>query len=185
MDDIRTDQQRDEQALVAAACEDPREFGPLYERYLTPLYRYILLRTGDPEAAADLTATTFSKALAGLGRYSGKGSFAAWLFGIARHTVQDYYRQQRPSLDLDAVAAWIPDPAPSPEARMLSAEQGRALRRLVQRLPASQQEALALYFFAELRVAEVAAVLGRSEGSVRMLVHRAIGTLRDQYRQEE
>lgn len=179
------DGRSEERTWVAAAQVDRQAFAPLYERYLTAVYRYLVQRASDGDVAEELTAATFGRALDSLDRYAGKGSFAAWLFGIARHTAQDYYRRKRPSIAMEFAAANLVDPTPSPESQFMDDEQARGLRRLIGELPASQQEVLALYFFAELRIREVADVLGRSEGSVRMLMHRAILDLRGRYRREE
>jgi RNA polymerase sigma-70 factor, ECF subfamily len=175
----------DEALLIAAAVRDRAAFAPLYRRYVTPVYRYFARQTANAQDAEDLTAATFDKALAGLDRYREQGAFAAWLFSIARHTLRDYQRRFRPHLDVDLMAeppAAMPD---EPEAEVLRGERLRLLGQRLRRLPADQQEAVALRFFAELGVAATARTLGRSEGAVRMLVHRAITTLRRDYAEEE
>ena len=82
----------DDAALVAAARNDPRAFGALYECYLNPVYGYCYVRLGSREAAEDLTSEVFIKALAGLDCYRG-GLFVAWLFRIARNVVIDAQRR--------------------------------------------------------------------------------------------
>ncbi|MGI8913167.1 MAG: RNA polymerase sigma factor [Chloroflexota bacterium] len=174
----------DEAGLIAAAGRDRAAFAPLYRRYLLPVYRYFARQTANAQDAEDLTAATFDKALVSLDRYREQGTFAAWLFSIARHTLRDYQRRSRPHLDVDLIAE--PAAAPGqPEAEALRAERLRLLGERLRRLPADQQEAITLRFFAELSVAATAQTLGRSESAVRMLVHRAITTLRRDYAQEE
>lgn len=188
LDDVSgssSDAPLEEWRLVAAARADLRAFAPLYRGYVMPVYRYLAQQVGSPQDAEDLTAATFSKALASLCRYREQGAFAAWLFTIARHTLRDYQRRRRPSVEIGFVASAVADPAAPIEARLLEAEQAETLHRLVEQLPAAQRDALALHFFAELGIGQVAAVLGRSEGSVRMLMHRAVTTLRVQYHREE
>jgi RNA polymerase sigma-70 factor (ECF subfamily) len=170
---------------AAPAAGQADRFAALYRAHVLPLYRYFHQCVGNPEDAEDLTATTFARALASLGRYDERGSFAAWLFAIARHTLRDHRRRRRPRADLDALGPVLADPGPSVEARVLRAEQARLLVALVRALPDDQREALVLRVFARLSTAEVAAVLGRSEGAVKMLVHRAVARLRRQYRAEE
>ncbi len=70
------------------------------------------------------------------------------------------------------------DPAPGPEAQVLRSEQAADLRQWVARLPDEQREALVLRIFGELGTREISAILGKSEGAVKMLVHRAVETLR-------
>jgi RNA polymerase sigma-70 factor, ECF subfamily len=175
----------DEAPLVAAARQDRAAFGPLYRRYVMPVYRYHARQAASAQDAEDLTAATFDKALASLDRYREQGMFAAWLFSIARHTLRDYQRRSRPHVDIDLIAEPWATTTDEPEAEVLRGERLRLLGQRLRRLPADQQEAVALRFFAELGVAATARTLGRSEGAVRMLVHRAITTLRRDYAEEE
>lgn len=176
---------KDEQRIIADARTDREAFAPLYRAYVTPVYRYFLRHVGSAQDAEDLTATTFSKALDSLDRYEERGSFAAWLFSIARHTLLDQQRRRRPSIDGAVPIEVLPDPRLAPEAQLVRAERIHALHGLIGQLPSDQREALILRFFAGLRASQIAAVLGRSEGSARMLIHRAIVTLRDRYLHEE
>lgn len=173
-----------EAALVALARQDRRQFTALYRRYLKPVYGYFYQHVGSVQDAEDLTAATFSQALASLDRYQEQGRFAAWLFSIARHQLHRHQRG-RP---------WTTQPLPAElavaaehelEAQSLGQDESRRLQGLIQTLPAEQREALTLRFFAELRTADVARLMGRSEGAVKMLVHRAVTTLRDHLRGEE
>ncbi len=175
----------EEARLVAAARADPEAFVALYRRYVGPVHRYLLGQVSQRADAEDLTATVFTKALAGLARYDGTGSFPAWLFAIARHTLRDHQRRRRPTADLDALALPLPDGDPSPEDGALAREQAATLHRLLGELPPEQREAVALHYFAGLPTAEIAAIQGRSGGAIRMRLHRALAALRARYPQEE
>jgi len=166
---------------LVAVPPDRHAFAAIYREYVTPVYRYLYQHVRNPHDAEDLTATTFSRALATLGRYEERGSFAAWLFSVARHTLRDFQRRRRAHVDVDVVAPALVDPAPLPDAQVVQAEQAHFLRALVAQLPADQREALVLRIYAGLSTTEVAAVLDRSEGAVKMLVHRAVTRLRDAY----
>jgi RNA polymerase sigma-70 factor (ECF subfamily) len=169
-----------ERWLVAVPL-DCHAFAAIYREYVTPVYRYLYQHVRNPHDAEDLTATTFSRALATLGRYEERGSFAAWLFSVARHTLRDFQRRRRTHVDVDVIAPALVDPAPPPDAQVVQAEQADLLRALIAQLPADQREALVLRIYAGLSTTEVAAVLDRSEGAVKMLVHRAVTRLRDAY----
>lgn len=121
---VGTGVEADDRLLVAAARADPRAFGPLYRRYVSPIYRYCYLRLGDREAAEDATNDVFIKALAGLGGLRG-GTFAAWLFRIAHNVVVDSYRRHRPSVPVES-ALELADPAPGVEAVALVRPDGSA-----------------------------------------------------------
>lgn len=170
--------------LVAAARADPEAFVTLYRRYVRSVYRYLLGQVGNRADAEDLTATVFAKALAGLDRYGGTGSFPAWLFAIARHTLRDYQRRRRPTADIDVLDLPLADEDPSPEEGALRQERANTLNRLVRELPPDQREAIALYFFGGLPTAAIAAIQGRRQGAIRMRIHRALAALRVRYSQE-
>ena len=175
---IRTDETQ-ETALT------PGGFAASYTAHVLPLYRYFYQHTGNATDAEDLTATTISKALANLRSYAGRASVAAWLFGIARHTLHDFQRQRGNTVALTDAAMSLADRTPLPEQQVMMREQQDDLHMHIRALPANQREALTLRYFGTLPIAEIAVVLDRSEGAVKLLIHRALTTLRDLYRQEE
>ena len=161
----------DEISLVARAQSDREAFALLYRQYLTPVYRYCYRRLGSREAAEDATSQIFAQALAALPRYT-HGSFRAWLFTIAHHVVIDAARRVRPGVSLE-MAEHVADPALAPEDVVLRAEQGEALAAILQQLPPAQRQVLELRL-AGLTAVEIAAVLGRSHGTIRNLQHRTL-----------
>ena len=165
----------DEAPLVAAARCDPRAFGPLYRRYVDPVYRYCSRRLGTREEAEDATSQVFTQALAGLPRL-GNQPFRAWLFAIAHNVVADVHRARRPTVPLPAADS-REDPDPTPEQAALAAEEGRAVRALLAQLPADQRELIELRL-AGLTDVEIARVLGRSHGAIRVAQHRTVLRLR-------
>jgi RNA polymerase sigma-70 factor (ECF subfamily) len=172
-----------DRTLVEAARRDPERFEALYRRYLAQVYSYAYYELGHHHDAEDATERTFLAALTNLHRFEeraraedgdGASTFRVWLFRIARNTVANQRRRDRrhPVAPLDA-AAVLPDP--------MDVEGGTALRdeaaaawRAVGRLPAERRRALVLRFVEEMSTAEIAGVLGRSEGAVRVLIHRAL-----------
>ncbi len=168
----------DDALLVKHAWQKPDAFGVLYQRYLTPIYRYLYRRLGNTHDTEDLTAQVFTEALEGLVacRYREGGCFIAWLFTIARRRTVDFYRQ-RPVEQLD-------DP-PSPEIGLMAAiEKGEDLQRLAHLLAGldeERQELLRLRFSAGLSFAEIGLIEGRSEAAVKMTIYRTLEHLREQW----
>jgi RNA polymerase sigma-70 factor, ECF subfamily len=175
----------DDEMLIAAMRRDSAAIAEIYRRYAPALYAFFYRQVGDVQDAEDLTATTFGKMLASLGRYREQGRFEAWLFGVARHVLQNERRRQRAHVDMESVAPQLADPAPPPESQVLQSEEARLLHALVEDLPADQRAALVLRFFGDLSMDEIGAIMGRSAGAIKMLIHRGMTTLRERYRQAE
>jgi RNA polymerase sigma-70 factor, ECF subfamily len=171
-------------SLVQQTHDDPECFAQLYRRYVTRIYRYLLVRVRNTQAAQDLTSQTFLAAMESIGSYRASGTFAAWLFGIARRKAADHFRRDHATLPLEA-AECVPHPDPLPdqvvEQRLRLEQVARALRSIAP----ERAEALALRVFAGLNAAEVGVVMGKSEAAVKMLVHRAVNDLQARLGTEE
>ena len=171
------DSPEDDAALVARAQADRWAFAPLYDRYVEAVYRYCHRRLGNREAAEEPTSQSFARALAALPRYrEEEGSFRSWLFAIAHNAIADDFRARRPeqSLPPDLDPA---DGTPTPEELALAREVDRTVWDLLALLPPEQARPLELRL-AGLNDAEIARVLGRSHGAVRVAQHRALRRLR-------
>src|SRR5262245_10688980 len=163
-------------ALVAAAREEPRAFLALYERYFERVLGYVRLRIRDAATCEDVTSTVFTTALAQLGRFRGDGSFAAWLFQIARNAVRDAHRTPRmQSLPLEAPYE------PDVEEQFLAGERVAQLHAVVCLLEPDRQHLLALRYGAGLAFEEIGAIVGANPGTVRVRMHRILEELRRRY----
>jgi RNA polymerase sigma-70 factor (ECF subfamily) len=182
------DQAAEEARILARAREAPADFAPLYERYFPRIYAYCLRRVGTAEEAEDLTSAVFTRALTGLGGYRG-GSVAAWLFRIAHNAVANHHRDRRPPLPLDPAAvagAQLSGASGDPTLeRLVRDEEHERIARLIAALPDEQRELLALKVAGGLSAREIGAVLGKSEGAVRVALHRVVRGLRAAYRGTE
>jgi len=153
---------------------DKDALAALFRSLQPQLLRY--LRGRLPDAAEDLAAQTWLGAVRNLHRFTGgPEDFRRWLFTIARRRVQDELRRRarRPEI----VTESPPDVATDDELHVRD-DLARALA-LVRRLPEDQADAVLLRVVAGMDVRQVAEVMGRSEGSVRVLVHRGLHRLRD------
>jgi RNA polymerase sigma-70 factor (ECF subfamily) len=163
--------------LVAAAREEPRMFLALYDRYFDRVLGYARVRIRDAATCEDVTSTVFTTALAQLSRFRGDGSFAGWLFQIARNAVRDVHRRPRvESLALEAACS-----EPDLEERFLARERAAELHAVVCLLGPEQQHLLALRYGAGLGFDEIGAIVGANPGTVRVRMHRILNELRRRY----
>lgn len=169
--------------LVAAARGDPQAFAALYHRYVTPVYRYLYHRVGNPAEAEDLTSQVFTAALESLDGYRERGNFPAWLFTIARRTAIAHYRRRRPEIPLEE--GENSGEGGDPLEGLVRDESVARLGALLAGLDEEQRELLDLRFSAALTYKQIAQVLGRSEGAVKMAVHRLLNQLENDWSQLE
>ena len=163
----------DERALILAAQRDAAHFGALYERYFDRVYAFVVSRVHDRDAAEDLTAQTFHRALENLGKFEWRGvAFSAWLLRIAGNALADRWaslgrergvvaEEVGETLDIDAI------------------ENRARLFGLVRRLPPEQRRVVLMRFVEQRSVREIAAALQKTEGAVKQLQFRALTSLRE------
>jgi RNA polymerase sigma-70 factor, ECF subfamily len=171
--------------LIERAKGDRQAFGEIYDLYAARVHAFCRAHSTGREEAEDMTAQTFERALVAIRRYEHRGRpFSAWLLRIAGNLVVDRYRR-RGGVHLTYLGT---DPIPEPlhghgegdvPSRLVEQweEAGRLLAH-VATLPPDQQQAITLRYWEDRSVPDVAARMGRSEGAVRQLLHRAVKSLR-------
>ncbi len=171
----------DEGALVAAAKRDPREFGPLYELYVDRIYRFAYRRVGTHHEAEDITAQTFQQALQALPAYEWRGlPFGAWLFRIAGNIINRRGRTSGREVAVEDVTVFsgYEETDDDPADLAWRSEQAGELAEKIGHLPPDQQRVLVLKFSHGMKNREIGDLMGRSEGAIKQLVHRALVSLR-------
>jgi RNA polymerase sigma-70 factor, ECF subfamily len=175
-----------DRALVEAARRDPQRFDALYRRYLAQVYNFAFYELGDHHAAEDATERTFLAALANLHRFEerarpadgeGASTFRVWLFRIARNAIANEWRHRRAHRSEGLDAANDVSAPGDIEAAAVTHDEAAEAWRAVSRLPVDRRRAVVLRFVEEMSTAEIAGVLGKSEGAVRVLIHRALRSL--------
>lgn len=167
-------------ALLAAA--DPDAFQELYARYAERIFGYFVRRSGDHDAAFDLTAETFAQAWIMRRRFRDEaaGSAAPWLFGIARNVLLMSVRRgrlERRAVERLGVAERLDDPY-EPSTAAPDDRWAEGADELLDALPESQREAVRLRVVDQLDYEEVALTLGTSPAAARVRVHRGLAALR-------
>ena len=172
---------QDERVLVERARQkDSDAFAVLYENYFDKIYRYVAFKTGNRTEAEDMTQQVFLNAFESISSFKWRNvPFSAWLFRIAHNKIVDYLRKKgrRGTMatsveDISVVA----DSDPQAEAELtLDIEWlGEATGNLTE----AQREVITLRFAGDLPIAQVAQIMGKSQGAVKALQHSAIVALR-------
>jgi RNA polymerase sigma-70 factor (ECF subfamily) len=171
---------KDSELISHAKEGDLDAFGELYERYIDLIFRYLRCRVSEGQTAEDLTEVVFLKAFESLDRYQERGwPFSSFLYQIARNQLADHYRRQRDELPLEE-AHNLQIPADSLDRGAILDERIQVLQNALERLPEDYKEIIRLRLLLELPTSDVAAMLNRSEGAIRVLLHRALKALRKQ-----
>jgi len=166
------------QIVECARSGDVQALGQLYELYFPRVYRYVHARTGSVSEAEDVTAEIFLRMVTAIGGFQWRRvPFAAWLFRIARNYVISYVRKNGVRRNEAPLGEFVADTAPGPVALVetkLSFEEALQAARGLSR---AQREVIWLRFGVGLSVSDTARVLGKREGNVKVLQHKAIAKL--------
>jgi RNA polymerase sigma-70 factor, ECF subfamily len=168
----------EEGELIQAARHDPLQFKPLYTRWVTRVYKYLIHRVQNRAAAEDLTSQVFLKVIEQLPRYHHNGHFAAWLFTITRNTANDYFRNlgreaQNSLSEPVMVESDLLDQA-------IQHDELRKLKALIRKLTGEEQELIRLRYAAGLTFREIGLLTFRSEDAARKALARLLDRLHDQ-----
>ncbi len=163
--------------VLRAAGHDAEAFAQLYDRLVEKIFKYIYYKVGSRSDAEDLTAQVFLKAWEAIGRYRlTERPFSAWLYRIAHNLVVDYFRMRREVVPLDLVTRIDENEGNLDDVtqRHLTAE---TLRRAIQRLTSDQQQVIILRFLEGYSTEQVSRIMGKGQGAIRTLQHRALAAL--------
>jgi RNA polymerase sigma-70 factor, ECF subfamily len=166
-------------ALVDAAKRGDRDaLEELYLIHFDRIYSYLHVTVGNRHDAEDLTTQTFLKMLESIGKFRwGTAPFSAWLFRIAHNLAMDHFRAARRWQPEEEVPEPEPDESTSAEAGALDAIGRKSMLALIDDLSGEQQQVLTLKFVFGFSNGEAATILGKTEGAVKSLQHRALVTL--------
>ncbi len=155
---------------------DADAFGVLYDRYQPEILRYLVNHVRDRPTAEDLTQQVFLKAWQAIPRYEQRNvPFKSWLYRMAHNQMVDHFRTKRHTVDLEGVERAEPAEA---EALVLAGETREILEGALLRLSNDHREVLVLRFLMEKSAAEIGAIMGRKEVTMRGLQLRALRALR-------
>ena len=171
----------DEAKLVERAINlDGNAFGRLYDMHVDKVYRHIYYRVGNEGDAEHITQQVFLKAWEAIRRYKKTETrFIAWLMTISHTVVIDFcrtrYKRDKAYLEADIMGN---ESVPGPEQATMACFDQQQLRRAILQLPKDQQHVILLRFVEGFRDPEIASIMGKSEGAIRVILHRGLVALR-------
>jgi RNA polymerase sigma-70 factor (ECF subfamily) len=181
----------EEEELIKQAQKAPDAFSRLYDHYYPRIFGYVLRRTANLETAQDITSETFLKALNKLWQFRWRNvSFSSWLYKIATNEINQCFRraEYKKSVSLEELQEQgfeLLSPH-DPESELIAAQEKLQqhqdfleIQKKITGLPARYQEVIALRFFEKKQVKEIAEILGKREGTIKSLLHRAVEKLRE------
>ncbi|HEY7207594.1 MAG TPA: sigma-70 family RNA polymerase sigma factor [Gaiellaceae bacterium] len=168
--------------LVDRAQQGDRDaLEELYLIHFDRIYSYLHVSVGNRHDAEDLTTQTFLKMLESIGKFRWRSApFSAWLFRIAHNLAMDHFRARRRWQPEEEVPEPPGEAEPSAELKAMQSIGRRSLLQMIEGLSPEQQQVLTLKFVFNFPNADVATVLGKTEGAVKSLQHRALVSLEKQ-----
>jgi RNA polymerase sigma-70 factor (ECF subfamily) len=164
--------------------KDKQAFIEAYDLYIEQIFRFIYFKVGDRDEAEDIASMVFLKCWnyvyeGNLGDYQ---TLKSLLYKIARNTIIDHYRknQNRKSVSLDDIAqtsAAIDNDSSPEEKAAVAFDFQKVIGEKLPLLKEEYREVIILRFINELSISEIASVLGKTNGNIRVIIHRALESL--------
>jgi len=172
---------KEEITLVQRAQSGESEaFGVLYDTYLPKIYRFILLKVTKKTDAEDITHQVFLSAWQNIKSYRFQGNpFSSWLYKIAHNAVIDFYRTQKPIIDIELVSEDSLAHLPNLEHELDRGIELIKVRHALTKLKPDEQSMLIMKFVDELSNKEIAEALHKTEGAIRVIQHRALKQIKN------
>ena len=166
-DIVRRAQEYDEPAVEA-----------LYQKYYPKIYNYAFMQMGDAQAAEDLASDVMLKMIESMHKYTFRGlPFGAWVFRIARNRLIDLHRRRRRRGEVD-LSGTLSSALASPQVLAERALERGQIQVALKHLTDEQRQVIVLKFIQGFDNRSIGQIMGRREGAIKSLQHRALGALR-------
>jgi RNA polymerase sigma-70 factor (ECF subfamily) len=177
----RDDQGEVRKLVERAQAGDRDALEELYLLHFDRIYSYLHMSVGNRHDAEDLTTLTFLKMLESIKRFRWQAvPFSAWLFRIAHNVAMDHFRASKRVQPEEEVPEPLGSEQLSAEVEAMRSIGRQSMLQMIESLSSEQQQVLTLKFVFSFGNAEVAAILGKTEGAVKSLQHRALASLQKQ-----
>lgn len=159
-----------------------KNFSKIYDQYISRIYRFVYLRVNSKDIAQDITSETFTRAWNKFRTDNPESKVKNWagfLYQIARNLITDFYRERaRVQIISASYASVLTDPAIGLEEKAFLSSEVEQIRSALSQLGQEQQEVVIWRYLDNLSIKEIASILDKPEGTVRVIIHRALEALR-------
>lgn len=169
----------DEQLVVLVREGNAEHFSELYNRYIDKIYRFIYVSLRHKENSEDITSKVFMRSFEKIKTYQSKsGPFGAWIYGIARNALIDHYRSSGRENVTDSLPE-LPHDARIEKDIDISNSM-KKLDAIMSQFDDDVKQILTLRLWEEMSFADIAQLLNKSEGAIKMSFYRSVTKLKDQ-----
>jgi len=156
------------------------KFSQIYDQYINKIYRFVYLKVSSQEIAEDLTSRVFLK---GWEAFQSQGTNiinpSAFLYQIARNTVIDHYREKGRTKVVSAdISPQIVDPEMGLQERAILSSEFEEVKLAIQNLKQDYQDIIIYHYVDDIKVPEIAEIMGKPAGTVRVMLHRGLSALK-------
>ena len=155
-----------------------KQFSKFYDQYIDKIYRFVFLKVNSQEIAEDLTSEVFVRSWDKFRQGEEIKNIQAFLYRVARNLVIDYYREKGRVRTVSTEDVIIPDPRVDLEAKAQTDSEFGEVRFALHKINEDYQEVIIWRHLDGLSISEIAEILDKSEGAVRVMLHRALKELR-------
>ncbi len=170
---------KDEWTEIQAAKENPRAFGPIYNRYYTAIFKFLLKRTADQNLSAEICSQVFLKALKQLKNYEFRGvPFSSWLFRIASNELGQYYRVSNKRRVVSIEDSYFPEIAEEAKIEFDVSDDYELLKETLmstlEELKENDLKIIEMRFFEKRPFKEIAQIMEITESNAKMKTYRIL-----------
>lgn len=156
-----------------------QKFGQIYDQYIEKIYRFVYVKVDSKESAEDITSKVFMRGWESFKSAEIKNP-GAFLYRIARNAVVDHYRERGRAVVIPAdLSPEMPDLKQNIENMAVLSADVENIKKVIQKLDKEHQDIILLHYLEDMPLAEIAELMGRPAGTIRVMLHRGLKELRE------
>jgi len=156
-----------------------KKFSKIYDQYINKIYRFIFLKVSSKEIAEDLSSEVFIRSWDRFKQGGEIDNVQAFLYRVARNLVIDHYREKGRVRTISSEDIWVADPNTNLEEKAETSSDLDEIRNALSGINEDYREVIIWRYLDQLSVSEIAEILEKSEGAVRVMIHRALNSLKE------